>query len=203
VDAGFGPSRLRTRVSEALSLERADVDLDGLALRVMGKGRKVRLVPISAELRKHLVRFLDRTDGRYVFHTFGGSRLERHNVYENLQRLCSRIGITCRANLHNFRHAFAAHSMKNGLDVFRLSRILGHTNIATTQIYSTYVVSASNIYKSVMRDVRRYRQGRSLTTGVTARAYVRAVTPPLAPGDLLRCPRPGVQKVTAHKFRFR
>jgi site-specific recombinase XerD len=41
--------------------------------------------------------------------------------------------VTYRPN--NFRHAFAAHSMKNGLDVFRLSRILGHTNIATTQIY--------------------------------------------------------------------
>jgi site-specific recombinase XerD len=123
------------RISEALGLERDDVDLDGLVLRVTGKGRKVRLVPISNELRKHLFRYLDKTSGRYVFHTFGGSRLERHNVYEDLQRLCRRIGITARVNPHNFRHAFAAHSMKNGLDVFRLSRILGHSNIATTQIY--------------------------------------------------------------------
>jgi integrase/recombinase XerD len=123
------------RISEALGLERADVDLDGLVLKVLGKGGKVRLVPLSHELRKHLFRFLDKTEGRYVFQAFNGSHLERHNVYEELQRLCRRIGISAHPNPHNFRHAFAAHSMKNGLDVFRLSRILGHTNIATTQIY--------------------------------------------------------------------
>jgi integrase/recombinase XerD len=123
------------RISEALGLERANLDLDGLVLKVLGKGNKVRLVPISRELRKHLFRFLDKTEGRYVFQAFNGSHLERHNVYEELQRLCRRIGITAHPNPHNFRHAFAAHSMKNGLDVFRLSRILGHTNIATTQIY--------------------------------------------------------------------
>jgi integrase len=59
------------RISEALGLERDDVDLDGLVLRVTGKGSKVRLVPISNELRKHLFRYLDKTSGRYVFHNRG------------------------------------------------------------------------------------------------------------------------------------
>lgn len=123
------------RISEALGLERENVDLDNLALRVLGKGNKERLVPISLELRKHLFRFLRHTKGRYVFAAYSGASLERHNVYAELQNLCKVIGITTHVHPHGFRHAYAVHATKNGLDVFRLSRILGHSSINTTQIY--------------------------------------------------------------------
>jgi len=123
------------RINEALGLERANVDLGNLVLRVLGKGDKQRLVPISPELRKHLFRFLRGSSGRYVFETFDGQRLERHNVYSDLQTLCRRVGIMTRVHPHSFRHAYAVHATKNGLDVFRLSRILGHSSINTTQIY--------------------------------------------------------------------
>ena len=63
------------RIEEALSLERAKVDLDNLTLRVLGKGSKERLVPISLELRKHLFRMTSKTDGRFVFATSSGTRL--------------------------------------------------------------------------------------------------------------------------------
>jgi integrase/recombinase XerD len=122
------------RIGEALTLERANVDLDNLVLRVWGKGSKERLVPISLELRKHLFRFLRQTSGRYVFAAFSGAALERHNVYTEMQRLCRAAGITV-LHPHAFRHAYAVHATKNGLDVFRLSRILGHSSINTTQIY--------------------------------------------------------------------
>jgi integrase/recombinase XerD len=122
------------RIGEALTLERENVDLDNLVLRVLGKGSKERLVPISLELRKHLFRFLRQTSGRYVFAAFSGAALERHNVYTELQRLCRAAGITV-LHPHGFRHAYAVHATKNGLDVFRLSRILGHSSINTTQIY--------------------------------------------------------------------
>jgi len=122
------------RIGEALTLERGNVDLDNLVLRVLGKGSKERLVPISLELRKHLFRFLRQTSGRYVFAAFSGAALERHNVYTELQRLCRAAGITV-LHPHGFRHAYAVHATKNGLDVFRLSRILGHSSINTTQIY--------------------------------------------------------------------
>ena len=123
------------RISEALGLERENIDLDNLALRVMGKGSKERLVPISLELRKHLFRFVRQTKGRYVFAAFSGARLERHNAYAELQHLCKVVGISTRVSPHGFRHAYAVHATKNGLDVFRLSRVLGHSSINTTQIY--------------------------------------------------------------------
>ena len=68
------------RLSEALTLEHGSVDLDNLVLRVLGKGHKERLVPISPELRKHLFRFLNRAKGRYVFAAHSGMPLERHNA---------------------------------------------------------------------------------------------------------------------------
>jgi integrase/recombinase XerD len=123
------------RISEALGLERGNVDLDNLALRVLGKGHKERLVPISLELRKHLFRFLRQTTGHYVFAAVSGGPLQRHNAYAELQHLCKTIGITTHVHPHGFRHAYAVHATKNGLDVFRLSRILGHSSINTTQIY--------------------------------------------------------------------
>jgi site-specific recombinase XerD len=123
------------RISEALTLQRAHVDLENLALRVRGKGDKERLVPISVELRKHLHRFLRQTTGRFVFAAYGGGPLERHNVNTELQHLCKSIGITTHVHAHGFRHAYAVHATRNGLDVFRLSRILGHSSINTTQIY--------------------------------------------------------------------
>ena len=127
------------RINEALGLERANVDLDNLLLRVLGKGRKERLVPMSTELRKHLFRLL-RTGmgeqaGHYVFHTHNGARMERNHAYQDLRDFCGRIGIKGRVHPHAFRHAFAIHSTRNGLDIYRLSRILGHSSITTTQLY--------------------------------------------------------------------
>jgi integrase/recombinase XerD len=123
------------RIGEALGLDRNNVDLDNLALRVLGKGNKERLVPISLELRKHLFRFLKHTTGRYVFAAFSGAPVERHNAYAELQAVCRQAGITTHVHPHGFRHAYAVHATRNGLDVFRLSRILGHSSINTTQIY--------------------------------------------------------------------
>jgi integrase/recombinase XerD len=123
------------RLSEALTLERDNVDLDNLVLRVLGKGHKERLVPISPELRKHLFRFRNQAGGRYVFAAHSGTPLERHNAYQELRDFCRVVGITSHVHPHCFRHTYAVHATKNGLDVFRLSRILGHSSINTTQIY--------------------------------------------------------------------
>ena len=92
-------------------------------------------MPISPELRRYLFRFLRVSSGRYVFANFDALRLERHNAYSDLRNLYTVVGIKTRIHPHNFRHAYAVHATKNGLDVFRLSRILGHSSINTTQIY--------------------------------------------------------------------
>jgi integrase/recombinase XerD len=123
------------RINEALGLMQANLDLDQLVMRVRGKGNRERLVPMSLQMRKHLFRLLRTTKGSYVFESRGGSRLGRHHAYRDLRRLCAAGSVRTRVHPHCFRHTFAAHCTRNGLDLFRLSRILGHSNITTTEIY--------------------------------------------------------------------
>ncbi len=124
------------RIAEALNLEREHVDLDAMALRVLGKGQKIRLVPISVQGRKALFRWLSRSDGRLVFGTKQGRQWSARNAYRDVTALCRRLGITApRVNPHALRHCFAVSYIRNGGDIYRLSRILGHASIATTQLY--------------------------------------------------------------------
>lgn len=123
------------RIAEALGLEREHVDLDGLVIRVLGKGDKIRLVPISVEGRKALFRWLSRSSGRYVLGTKRGRQWSQRNAYRDLTAMCRTLGITVRVNPHAFRHCFAVSYVGNGGDIYRLSRILGHTSISTTQVY--------------------------------------------------------------------
>jgi integrase/recombinase XerD len=125
------------RIDEALGLERSNVNLDDLVLRVRGKGSKERLVPISIECRKHLFRWLrnEEAKGRFVFSTSSGLRLAYRNAYRDLRVVVDQVGINGRVHPHAFRHAFAVNYIRRGGDIYRLSRILGHASITTTQLY--------------------------------------------------------------------
>jgi integrase/recombinase XerD len=124
------------RIDEALGIERAKVDLDAMTLVVFGKGAKERVVPFSHEMRKVLFRHLMQIEAaRFVFCSRSGSRLMYRNVYREIAGLCAKAGLAVKVHPHLFRHVFAANFIKHGGDIYRLSRLLGHTNVATTQIY--------------------------------------------------------------------
>jgi integrase/recombinase XerD len=140
------PSRTRTlvallldvgiRIDEALTLERSKVDLDDLVLTVRGKGSRERVVPFSLEMRKHLFRHLQGApQSRFVFSTRRGGRLQYRNVGRDISTLCAMAGIIRHVHPHLFRHTFAATYIRKGGDIYRLSRILGHTQLSTTQLY--------------------------------------------------------------------
>src|ERR1051325_10031433 len=106
------------RVSEALTLERDQVDLDAMALRVVGKGNRVRLVPISNHGRKALFRWLTRSEGQYVFGTERGRVWSRRNAYRDVSSLCRALGVsTPHVNPHAFRHCFAVSFIRAGGDI--------------------------------------------------------------------------------------
>jgi site-specific recombinase XerD len=123
------------RIDEALGLERANVNLDDMVLRVLGKGRKERLVPVSVEARKHLYRWLAASTCRYVFGVREGGRMSRTNARRDIRVVCKALGITAAVNPHAFRHVFAVNYIRAGGDIYRLSRILGHSSVTTTQTY--------------------------------------------------------------------
>lgn len=123
------------RIDECLSLRPLDVDLENLVLAVRGKGNKHRLVPFSQELRKVIYKFC-LAKGPYVFAAASSNKLSQRNLLREFHDLQERLAITgFRFSPHTFRHFFAVNFLRHGGDIYKLSRILGHSSIMTTQVY--------------------------------------------------------------------
>lgn len=124
------------RADEALSLRRDGVDLDNLLLRIKGKGRKDRMVPMSLEFRKLLFRWLAKHPFALVFPTRNGTKQTQRNALRDFKRMGKRLGIAgVRFSFHTMRHTFAVNYIRNGGDVFRLQRVLGHSTLEMTRRY--------------------------------------------------------------------
>ncbi|HZT16841.1 MAG TPA: tyrosine recombinase [Gaiellaceae bacterium] len=132
------------RVSEAVGLDRASVDLDGRILRVLGKGGKERLVPIgrpAAEaLRRYLARgrpFLDSRHRPELFLNARGGPLTRAGAFLVLRRLAAAAGLDPeRVHPHLLRHSFATHLLEGGADLRSVQEMLGHADLSTTELYT-------------------------------------------------------------------
>jgi integrase/recombinase XerD len=121
------------RIAEALALRSADVDLDNFLIRVLGKGRKERLIPFSLAGRKVLYRLCKQPG--YLFPTPGGT-LSTRNAQRDIRKLCARAGVTgVRRSPHTLRHSFAVHYLRASGNLEYLRRILGDSNILITQRY--------------------------------------------------------------------
>lgn len=135
------------RVSELTGLDLRDLYLDEEFLRVFGKGSKERLVPILGSARRALGEYLDgpraelaahcRTSAKTpaVFLNKNGGRLSRQSVHALCERYGRMVGIEG-LHPHTLRHSFATHMLAGGADLRVLQEILGHANVATTQIYT-------------------------------------------------------------------
>jgi integrase/recombinase XerD len=132
------------RASEAIGLELSEIDLDAGVLRARGKGSKERLVPIGSKavgsLRSYLERGRPRLvglgDERRVFVNHRGAGLSRQGLYKIVQRHAAAAGLADRMSPHTLRHTFATHLLAGGCDLRSLQEMLGHADIATTQIYT-------------------------------------------------------------------
>ena len=132
------------RASEAIGLELSDLDLDAGILRARGKGSKERLVPIGSKAVASLRLYLDRGRSRLVgigeegrvFVNQRGTRLSRQGLYKIVQRHAASAGLSHRMSPHTLRHTFATHLLAGGCDLRSLQEMLGHADIATTQIYT-------------------------------------------------------------------
>ena len=131
------------RVSEVCSLQLQSVSSDGGSLRVVGKGSKERIVPLSAPaldaVREWLVfRNEVRVDesGNALFLGVRGRPVARRDVARLLDDACERVGIPGGTHPHALRHSFATHLMDNGADTRSIQELLGHSDAATTQRYT-------------------------------------------------------------------
>ena len=131
------------RATELVSLPMGAVPRDAPLVTVMGKGGQARMVPVSGRARSALSRWLAvRPHGRYVFPSRGGTHLTRVRLFQLIKGLAARAGLSPeKVSPHVLRHAFATHLLEGGADLRVLQTLLGHADIATTQIY-THVDSA-------------------------------------------------------------
>ena len=132
------------RASEAIGLEVGDVDLEDGVVRARGKGSKERLVPIGSAASNAIAAYLQRGRGRLVgdrweprlFVNQRGGGLTRQGLYKIVQRHAASAGLASKMSPHTLRHSFATHLLAGGCDLRSLQEMLGHADIATTQLYT-------------------------------------------------------------------
>ncbi len=132
------------RASEAVGLEMGDLDLEEAILCARGKGSKERIVPIgraalsalSAYFRGGRPELLGVAAVQRVFLNRRGGQLTRQGLYKIVQGHARRVGLQERMSPHTLRHSFATHLLAGGCDLRSLQEMLGHADLATTQIYT-------------------------------------------------------------------
>ena len=157
------------RVSEVVSLPRDRVDIESGILRVTGKGGRERLVPFGKSAGKWLALYLervrpklDRKGSSSLFLTPRGRPMTRQRFWQLIQGYGRSAGIRSRLTPHRLRHSFATHLLEHGADLRALQMMLGHADIATTQVY-THV--ALGRLKQVHR--MHHPRGKRLKNGTT------------------------------------
>ena len=133
------------RVSELVGLPLAAVNLRGGYLRVTGKGRKERLVPLGETAAQWLERYLAEARPallighgatQALFLTQRGAAMTRENFWHLIKRHALAAGIAATVSPHTLRHAFATHLLNHGADLRVIQLLLGHSDLSTTQIYT-------------------------------------------------------------------
>lgn len=133
------------RVSEIIDLKVQDINVKERLLKVQnGKGNKMRLIPISDRAFEYVFHYinsaraqLDTNHSKYLFLNHRGQKLSRQAYFKAIKKYANIAGIdTNKVSPHVIRHSFATHLLENGADLVAIQQMLGHANLATTQIYT-------------------------------------------------------------------
>ena len=148
------------RVSELISLPFSAADCGSRMLIVRGKGNKERLVPLNESAKQAIGEYLTnfsselaqrRRNMKWLFPSWGAEgHMTRQHFARDLKKLAAAAGLTKDVSPHVLRHAFASHLLQNGADLRVVQTLLGHADIATTQIY-THVIE--DRLKNLVRDL--------------------------------------------------
>jgi integrase/recombinase XerD len=160
------------RVSEIVGLPRDAADPEAGILRVSGKGGKERLVPFGRSALRWLLRYLesarpglDKKRSHHLFLSVRGAAMTRQRFWQLIEGYGRSAGIRARLKPHALRHSFATHLLEHGADLRALQMMLGHSDIATTQIYTQ--VSRSRLRR--VYDEFHPRAGRAAPRGKAGR----------------------------------
>lgn len=131
------------RVSEICNLKESDIDTVEHIIRVRGKGAKTRLVPVGdyaiaaiAQYKSARRAMLGSREAAELFVTRRGEKISRKTFWYNIKKYAAEAGIEKNVKPHILRHSFATHLLQNGANLMSIREMLGHSDLATTQIYT-------------------------------------------------------------------
>ncbi len=132
------------RVSELVNLELSNLFLDQDYIKILGKGKKERLVPIGLRAKEKLIYYIEKSRKNistinskgYVFLSYRSKQLTRMAVFNIIKKYTKLSDISKNVSPHTFRHSFATHMLEGGADLRVVQELLGHENINTTEIYT-------------------------------------------------------------------
>ena len=147
------------RLSELAGLDMPDVDIVTEQVKVRGKGREERLLPVGRQalnaVRRYIPlreeRLMRRRDGerreRAVFLSFRGTRISTRGVQYLIRRFLTELDASAGLKVHSLRHSFATHMLDAGADLRAVQELLGHSSLSTTQVYThTSVARLKKVY---------------------------------------------------------
>lgn len=145
------------RVSELANLEKSNINLKRGIVKVFGKGAKERKVPMGEYATEYVVKYInearDKLHGeksKYLFLNREGKPISRVYFFKQIKKYALSVGIDQPISPHTLRHCFATHMLESGAKLRTVQEMLGHTNIATTQIYthvsSKRIISAYDLF---------------------------------------------------------
>lgn len=131
------------RVSELVNLTFSELDLENSVVRFVGKGKKERVVPMGEYACNYMMKYLEyrqalikHGNNEYIFLNNHGKCMTRQGFFKNLQAILKSKNIKTHVSPHTLRHSFATHMLEGGANLRAIQELLGHTDLATTRIYT-------------------------------------------------------------------
>jgi len=127
------------RLSECINLQYCDLDMnDGTGWVRLGKGAKDRIFIVSDMFKKDLLAYMEKTGagGKGYIFSVNGKKMSPRGMQNAIKVSALRAGIDKPVHVHTLRHSFATHLLENGVDIRKIQKLLGHSNLQTTQIYT-------------------------------------------------------------------
>ena len=143
------------RLSELINLKEGNVDFYNSQVKILGKGNKERIIPMSQELSAEIKNYLEAKkelqilkDKDVLLVGANGNRLAPRNVYRTVKKYLSLVTTIDKKSPHILRHSFATHLTNNGADLNAVKELLGHSSLAATQVYTHNTIEKlKNVYK--------------------------------------------------------
>lgn len=125
------------RLSELINLKRSSIDLVNNTLKVVGKGSKERILPISKQLSENIGKYQElAAPSEWLFLTEKGKKMYAKLVYRVVYSYLSKVTTVNKKSPHILRHTFATHMLNNGADLNAIKEFLGHSDLSATQVYT-------------------------------------------------------------------